>query len=95
MLSLWHTLSHRAKKKEEKEDNQAVNDVFFSLKGAISGGERRKGFFHRLFTIYTNDLAVRCSAVVLPPPPPPPPATGGTATCCLAAFALRHAVCEQ
>ena len=80
------------KKEEEKEDNQAVNDVFFSLKGAISGGERRKGFFHRLFTIYTNDLAVRCSAVVLPPPPP---ATGGTATCCLAAFALRHAVCEQ
>ena len=86
-----HTEPSCKKKEEEKEDNQAVNDVFFSLKGAISGGERRKGFFHRLFTIYTNDLAVRCSAVVLPPPP----ATGGTATCCLAAFALRHAVCEQ
>ena len=95
MLSLWHTLSHRAKKKE-KEDNQAVNNVFFfSLKGAISRGERRKGFFHRLFTIYTNDLAVRCSAVVLPPPPPPATGGGTAATCCLAAFALRHAVCEQ
>lgn len=45
MLSLWHTLSRRAKKKEEKkEDNQAVNDVFFSLRGAISKGKEGKAF---------------------------------------------------
>ena len=71
---------------KEKKDNQDVDDVF-SPKGAVSGG-RRKGFFHRLFTIYTNDLAVRCSNAALV-------AATTAATHLLSAFALRHAVSEQ
>ena len=70
-----HTEPLCKKKDEGKKDNQDVDDVF-SPKGAVSGG-RRKGFFHRLFTIYTNDLAVRCSNAALSPPQLPPP------TCCL------------
>ena len=71
---------------KEKKTTKTLT-TFLSLKGAVSGG-RRKGFFHRLFTIYTNDLAVRCSNAALV-------AATTAATHLLSAFALRHAVSEQ